>query len=284
MTKLIALIDGSNYSQSVCDHAAWFASRTSASIEIIHVLGRAEASEDSSNLSGSIGLGARTALLEELVELDAQRSRLSQKMGRAILEDARNRITESGQNEVSIKLRNGELIETVEELEQETDLIVIGKRGVSADFDKLHLGPNLERVVRSSHKPVLVASRAFKPISRVLIAFDGGDSVLKAIEYIARSPAFKDLSFQLLMAGNGSETDNLRLEKATNLLKSSNLDVVSEIKSGQAELVIAEASESQHFDLLVMGAYGHSRIRNLIIGSTTTEMIRSCKIPVLLFR
>jgi len=37
-------------------------------------------------------------------------------------------------------------------------------------------------------------------------------------------------------------------------------------------------------NLLVMGAYGHSRIRYLIIGSTTTEMIRTCKIPVLLFR
>jgi nucleotide-binding universal stress UspA family protein len=34
----------------------------------------------------------------------------------------------------------------------------------------------------------------------------------------------------------------------------------------------------------LMGAYGHSHIRNLIIGSTTTAMIRSCKIPVLLFR
>jgi nucleotide-binding universal stress UspA family protein len=33
-----------------------------------------------------------------------------------------------------------------------------------------------------------------------------------------------------------------------------------------------------------MGAYGHSRIRNFIIGSTTTEMVRSVKIPVMLFR
>lgn len=37
-------------------------------------------------------------------------------------------------------------------------------------------------------------------------------------------------------------------------------------------------------DLLVMGAYGHSRIRNLIVGSTTTAMLRSCQIPVLLLR
>jgi nucleotide-binding universal stress UspA family protein len=42
--------------------------------------------------------------------------------------------------------------------------------------------------------------------------------------------------------------------------------------------------EAEDIGLLVMGAYGHSRIRNLIIGSTTTEMIRLCKIPVVLFR
>jgi len=33
-----------------------------------------------------------------------------------------------------------------------------------------------------------------------------------------------------------------------------------------------------------MGAYGHSRLRTLIIGSMTAEMVRSCLIPVMLFR
>jgi nucleotide-binding universal stress UspA family protein len=33
-----------------------------------------------------------------------------------------------------------------------------------------------------------------------------------------------------------------------------------------------------------MGAYGHSRVRSLIIGSTTTGMVRSCKIPIALCR
>jgi len=37
-------------------------------------------------------------------------------------------------------------------------------------------------------------------------------------------------------------------------------------------------------DLVVMGAYGHSRIRSLIIGSTTTATVRSCKVPLLLMR
>jgi nucleotide-binding universal stress UspA family protein len=53
---------------------------------------------------------------------------------------------------------------------------------------------------------------------------------------------------------------------------------------GQPDTAIAAYAESKKIDLLVMGAYGHSRLRNLIIGSTTTEMLRSCKIPVMLFR
>jgi nucleotide-binding universal stress UspA family protein len=54
--------------------------------------------------------------------------------------------------------------------------------------------------------------------------------------------------------------------------------------SGQPEIVISNTVASAGFDLLVMGAYGHSRIRSLIVGSTTTEMVRSCLVPVVLFR
>lgn len=36
--------------------------------------------------------------------------------------------------------------------------------------------------------------------------------------------------------------------------------------------------------LLVMGAYGHSRIRQLIVGSTTTTLLRLSEVPVLILR
>jgi nucleotide-binding universal stress UspA family protein len=45
-----------------------------------------------------------------------------------------------------------------------------------------------------------------------------------------------------------------------------------------------EYQQENDIDMLVMGAYGHSRMRSLVIGSTTTEMVRSCRLPVLLFR
>ncbi|MEX0758272.1 MAG: universal stress protein, partial [Tistlia sp.] len=182
MTKLIALIDGSLYSHSVCDHAAWVAGRTGAAVEILHVIGRRETGSPPADLSGSLKLGARTALLEELATLDEQRGKLAQKRGRAILEDAKAKIAAAGVTEVTTRLRIGDLVEAVAECEAEADLVVIGKRGEAADFARLHLGSNLERVARSSRRPLLVAARAFKPIERFLIAYDGGTSSMKAVD------------------------------------------------------------------------------------------------------
>lgn len=284
MKKIAALIDGSIYSRSVCEHAAWVAGRTGCGVELLHVLGRRETASAPADLSGSIALGARSALLQELSELDEQRAKLAQKRGRAILEDGEAALKAAGVVPITTKLRRGDLVETVAEIEDETELLVIGKRGEAADFAKLHLGSNLERVVRMSRNPVLVAARAFNPIERVLVAYDGGPSSMKAVDAMARSPLFAGLSVTLLSAGAETPETLRRLEDAKAMLKAGGIAAQTEIVSGQAEMVIAERVESEKIGLLVMGAYGHSRIRSLIIGSTTTEMLRSCKIPVLLFR
>ncbi|WP_029057829.1 universal stress protein [Stappia stellulata] len=284
MSKLIALVDGSLYSHSVCDHAAWIAKRNGSSVEVLHVLGRRQSEGGAANLSGNIALGARTTLLNELSDLDAQMAKLSQKRGRAILDDAQRVLEEDGVGEVTTRLRTGDIVETLADVEADADLVVIGKRGEAADFAKLHLGSNLERIVRSSKKPVLVAARAFKPIKRFLVAYDGGTSSMKAIDHIARSKVFSGLECRLLTVGADTPETRRKLDNATATLEAGGYEVRAGIVQGQADAAIAATVESEEIDLLVMGAYGHSRIRSLIIGSTTTEMIRSCKVPILLFR
>jgi nucleotide-binding universal stress UspA family protein len=37
-------------------------------------------------------------------------------------------------------------------------------------------------------------------------------------------------------------------------------------------------------DLLVMGAYGHSRLREYVLGGVTEDMLAGCAVPVLMFR
>ncbi len=281
--KIIAFVDGSIYSESVCHHVAWAAGRMGAEVELYHILGRREGA-DKGDYSGSIRLGARTRLLEELAELDAQRAKLSQAQGRAILEDAKAIIEGDGVTGVSPRLRHGDIVETVQEVEAGAGLVVIGKRGEAADFAKMHLGSNLERMIRAAHTPVLVASRAFKPVKKVLIAFDGGVSSLKAVDYVARQPLFEGLNCTLVTVGKGGDAIRQGLEDARATLKAGGHDASIKMAEGQPDKVLGELIETEGHDLLVMGAYGHSRIRNMIIGSTTTEMIRTCKAPVVLIK
>ncbi len=281
--KIIALVDGSIYSESVCHHAAWIAKRTDAPVELIHVLGR-RGGPEKQDLSGSIRLGARSTLMEELAELDAQRAKLVSHRGRAVLEDARAIVDQDGVTEITTRLRHGDIVEAISEIEAEARVILVGKRGEAADFAKGHLGSNLERIVRTAHRPVFVASRAFQPIGSVLVAYDGGTSSMKAVDHIARSPLFAGLAVTVVTVG--SETPEIRkgLEDAKALLKAAGMDAQTRVLSGQPETELGKLVEDESFGLVVMGAYGHSRIRSLVIGSTTTEMVRSCKVPVVLMR
>jgi nucleotide-binding universal stress UspA family protein len=281
--KIVALVDGSLYSTSVCDHAAWIAGRTGAPVELIHVLGRREAA-DTHDHSGAIRLGARTALLEELAELDAQRAKLISHRGRAILEDARDLLEKAGVTEITTRLRHGDIVDAVADVEAGARVILIGKRGEAADFARGHLGSNLERIVRASHKPVFVASRAFRPIGKVLVAYDGGASAMKAVDHIARSPLFAGLAVHVVTVGSATAEVTKGLEDARAMLRAAGTPAETSVLSGQPETALARLVEGEGFDMLVMGAYGHSRIRSLIIGSTTTEMLRSCKVPVVLLR
>jgi len=56
------------------------------------------------------------------------------------------------------------------------------------------------------------------------------------------------------------------------------------ILAGDVEATLRAYQAEHMIDLLVMGAYGHSRIRQLLLGSTTTDMLRRATIPILLLR
>jgi nucleotide-binding universal stress UspA family protein len=185
---------------------------------------------------------------------------------------------------VNLRLRKGDLLDAVREVENDIRAIIIGKRGEGADSAKGHLGTNLERIVRSSKVPVFVASREFKPISKVLVAYDGSASAKIAIERMSKSPVFTDLEVCVLCVGQDQTRAQATAEEAVAKLQSAKIAATPRAATGEPEEVLAKLVSDEGFNLLVMGAYGHSRIRRLIIGSTTTAMIQTVKIPVLLYR
>ena len=283
--NILACTDGSLYSTSVYDHAAWASRQMSdASIHVLHMLNPHHEEPAKANYSGSMGVGARSALLNELVELEAARAKIAQKRGQAILEDASLHLKGLGVEKVVADQWHGKLSDEIANYERNADLVVIGKRGNNADFEKGHLGSNLERVVRSCQHPVLVASRSFEPMKNFVLAFDGGTSAKKAVDYVACEPLLRGMHCCLLYVGSGNAKIEAALAEAEATLTKAGYEISIEQRSGEPDKVIGDIVAQDHINLLVMGAYGHSAIRQMILGSTTTAMIRTVKIPVLLFR
>ncbi len=281
--RVLAAIDPSVYAASVAGLAAWAATRLDAKLELLHVIGR-DPGIAPPDLSGNLAMDATQALLGELAALDEQRSKIAQAHGRELLQQLQTDVLAKSGVTATLTQRRGVLVETLLDLELTTRLIVIGKRGEQADFAKGHLGSNLERVVRAVHRPVLVAARGYRPIHRFLVAFDGSATTRTCIEMICASPLLRDIESHVLMVGEDNVSHRDAMRWAQSQLAEAGFAPTMHLLQGSADATIAKQVDVLQADLLVMGAYGHSRIRTMILGSTTTQLLRTCQIPVLLLR
>lgn len=281
MSKILICIDGSQYSKSVCEYGAWAARRLGADLEVVYVTDlRQFEIPFVADLSGSLGLQPYQSVMGELQTLE-------EKKGEIILEQAAAHLSDSGFDGVIEKThRTGFLVDSLSDLEESADMIVIGKRGENANFAAEHLGSTMERVARAASKPCLVSSRAFNDVKRVLVAYQNVESCHSAIDYLRDNQLLADAEIHLVSVSktDGESVVLSDLKQAEERLADAGYHVTAQMLHGVVPQVIANYAKETKIDMLVMGAYGHSKIRHLIIGSTTTELLRDCKLPTLLFR
>lgn len=284
MNKIYACIDGLASTACVIDWAAWSARQLALPLDLLHVLARTDRPQFA-DFSGAIGLGAQDMLLEELSVLDVQRAKVALQAGKQMLDDARARAAAAGVASVEVRLRHGELLDNVLEVEPDARLFVLGQHYRASDASKIHFDHHVEGVIRSVKCPVLVATGApFAPPTRVVIAFDGSPTSRTTVETVARSPLLKGLPVIVAMAGTDAAQAHQPLEDARLALAAAGFEASVALLPGEPEDVLPAFVKTQGASLLVMGAYGHSRIRQWIVGSTTTTLLRLSEVPVLILR
>lgn len=281
---VLAAIDGSQFSEGVCDYAAWASLAMNAPLTFVHVVDNHSEVPEAQNLSGNLRFGARERLMKELSDLDEQRAKVNREQGKLMLEAAKERAIEDGVSDPITRQRNGTLVESLLELEKDIRLLVVGKRGETAHQASGHLGSNLERVVRELQRPILMVPKTFKRPEKILIAFDGSKTARKGVEMLARSPLFASAECHVLIVGAETAERRSELEWALSTLREAGHQTEGAIRAGEVDEALQGYEKEHSIDLLVMGAYGHSRIRHLLVGSTTTAMLRGSRIPVLILR
>ncbi len=287
MKRILLCTDGSRFAPSMYEYVAWLAYRFDACIDVLYVTDlRSQKVALTNNLSGTIGLDASKELLNKLVELEHEKAKLNHQRAKLILDHAQHFFETKNLDKVNLIHETGFLVDIFHQFEVNADLIVLGKRGEGADFASGHLGANLERIIRASHKPCFVTSHRYKPIERLLLAYDGSPSCQKMLQFLVTSSAFKGLELHIVtVLKNVSDTlAQTRLEEAKQIAQKAGFKPTCRFLEGEREKIITDYIKAQDISLLLMGAYGHNRIRHLVIGSTTTQLLRLSPIPVLLFR
>jgi len=285
MKTIIACLDGSAHAENVITMAAWAAGQTGASISLLHMVPSHSEAPVLGDLSGQIGLGAKSDLLEELTKIEQEHGKLEQKKGQLILSHAKEALTNLGAKSAETLHRRGELVDEIQQQESEADLIIIGKRGETKTDAQGHVGANLERVSRAVHKPLLIATHQSKPVERFLVAYDGRASSDKAVDFAVSSPLFKGLDCHLLKVGADNSLSDAILRKAKTKLEDAGFTVKATIADvDSVDKAVTDYITENGINMLLMGAYGHSPLRRFFLGSTTMAQISQSKVPVLLFR
>ncbi len=179
-------------------------------------------------------------------------------------------------------LDSGLVAHCIVERSELSDLVVMGRSGEHTGFLSGLLGSTTQAVIRRARCPVLVTGRAEPALRRFLVAYDGSVHAKKALQMAAALAAAWAVPFDVLVVGESGVED--RFGEARSYLDAHGAEAEYISRGGDpSESIVAVAGEHAA-DLLVMGAYGHTKVRELVVGSTTDYAIHHAPCPVLLTR
>ena len=128
------------------------------------------------------------------------------------------------------------------------------------------------------------STKRFKLIERPLLAYDGSQRSSAAMESAAEFCTVLGLPLTILTVAKEQQAGENIIQQAKSYLNSYSIETRYEIDRGYPEQRIIDYLTKFEYDLLFIGAYGHKRIIEMVLGSTTEYVLRKSPCPVFLNR
>lgn len=268
MIKSILLaVDGSIYTDSVLQHGVVLAKALTAKIRVLTVsdirVFEWVSAVGSDGFVPMVSSGAYQTESQKLLEEKCDK----------VLEKCSKILSEAGVVFEAEKL-TGSPAHIICDQAHIADLLIMGRRGEFARWDSKMLGATIEAVSRHCHKPILMALQEYVPVKNLLVAYDGSSNSNKALQYAGYLSSGLDVPVTVLSINDDEKLGQHYCNEAKKYLQSYEVDISTVVRAGNADKEITRFSEEGSFNLLVIGAYGHSRIREAILGSTTQHILR----------
>ncbi|NOX36152.1 MAG: universal stress protein [Calditrichaeota bacterium] len=279
MIKSILLaVDGSAHTEFVLKYGIDFARRCQAHLRVLTVV-------DIRFFEWAVAIGVEGfAPIIPSSTYQEESQRLLNEKADKLLERAGQILQDAGQK-FDLMKENGSPVEVICEKSRLCDMIIMGARGEFERWSDKMLGATLEAVTRLSIKPVFVVRKAYRPIKKILLAYDGSMNSNRALPWAGYIGECFQAPLTIVNVNDSREDAETILKEAHDYLlsyKLPNLETVR--KEGDQPDRIVETCKEVEADMIIMGSYGHSRIREAILGSTTVQVMRKSPVPILMVK
>ncbi len=278
VNKILVPVDGSINGFNALEYGIYIARKLGASLIGVYVLdANLIQGPMFTDVSGSVGMPPYAGFFE------AAENSLNEKAD-FILKDFAARCRRAG---VSFETKKpiGKISQVIIEEGQNADLIVMARKGEHFHLKEGGLlGSVAEAVVRNSGKPVIVTPENFIEIESMAIAYDGSEPAKKALKFSVDFSENTAWPLTAIIINSDSKKGAALTEEIEDALEDHSTDcAIITLQGKETEEIINYIKEGA-VELMAMGAFGHNRLRSLIMGSTTSQVIQKSIIPVLLAR
>jgi nucleotide-binding universal stress UspA family protein len=271
LQRIIVAFDGSEDAREAFAYALMFAMATKATVVGFYALEPAVAPVAMADPTLGVDLGP--ALMYDNERIQAERQQAERAL--SSLEDE---CSARGVRFTPV-IAHGRLLDALGEEAGADDLIMLGRKG---RFARAGVGSTTRALVAHAPCPVVVVSGSMRPITRVLAIYDSASESKKALSFAA------DLAKQanwplavLAAAGHGHSLDEA-LDRAAELAPGATILSLGVEEQGDEAKLVEHAASRAGYSLIVLGAYTHSWIYNLLFGSVTAKVLEKVGGPVAL--
>ncbi len=275
--RILVGIDSSEHSRVAQRYAFYLARRLGANLIGLHVVDIVSIEGSFfHDISGSLGL-------EPYLDYSTRMREVLTTRGHAILDEFAQAAQREGIAAEST-LDVGIVANQISERAKSADITMIGHRGINERFSTGLLGSTAESVARKCPRPLFVSPQSFREIRRPVLAYDGSDRAARAMRAAAEISALLSVPLAVITVARDLKLGNKTLDEARSYLEPYAITAEFKLVPGHAHEGIIGFLKHYDADLLFIGAYGHSRIIEMVLGSNTEYVMRNASCPVFLSR
>ncbi len=275
--KILVPLDGSPNSQSAVRYALWLGKHLKASLIGVHVVDVVALEGPLlHDLSGSLGF-------EPYLNFSTRMREILESKGKEILSSFEEECKKAA-IPCETFLDFGIVTNEVVERARLSDLVIIGRRGVNYAFDDGLLGSVTEGVIRRSPRPVMVVPQNFIEVKSPLLLYDGSPNASKVMRSAVEICKLLGLGLKAITVSKAEGEGRKRLAEVEDYARPYGIDLQTEEVIGNPPEDIVYYCEERDHDLVFMGVTSHSRIVEMVLGSTTEFVMRRLNIPIFLER